>query len=114
MPLMPEPSTATGCPWRVRAVTVRDFNCGLRWTLDASTNDLTTTITADTSHDGDVVDLQRDDYVGTTGDVELDREVRERIADLLALRTVLQSLNAIDRRRWGRVQQPNDRRRWAA
>jgi hypothetical protein len=96
--------------WRVRAVTVRGHNYGLRWTLEAATNDLTTTVTADTSHEGAVFDLQCDGYVGTTGDAELDYEVRQHIADVLALRTVLQSLNSIDRRRWGRVQQPKDRR----
>jgi hypothetical protein len=71
-------------------------------------------VTADTSAEGHVIDLQCDGYAGTTGNVELDCEVREHIADVLALRTVLQSLDAIDRRRWGRVQQPQDRRRWAA
>jgi hypothetical protein len=89
---------------------VRDFNHGLRWTVEASTNDQTTMVTADTSHEGAVFDLQADRYVGTTGDAELDYEVRQHIGDVLALRTVLQSLNAIDRRRWGRVQQPRDRR----
>jgi len=99
--------------WRVRATTVRRHDLSLRWTLEASTDDLATIVTADTTHNGRLLDLQSDGYAGTTGDEALDHKVAEHISDVLALRVVLQSLDAIDRERWGRVQQPADRR-WAA
>jgi hypothetical protein len=102
--------------WRVRAVAVKaqEPPGWLRWTLRASTEDLETMVTADTTPDGRVYDSQSDEYVHTSGDEELDYEVQQHILDTLALRTVSQSLDAIDRERWGRVQQPSDRNRWAA
>ncbi len=100
--------------WRVRATSVRVHAIGLRWRLEAFTDDLSTTVTADTSYDGRVVDLQSDEYSGTSGDEALDFEVCQHIADTLALRNVLQQLDAIDKGRWGRIQQPADRSRWAA
>jgi hypothetical protein len=116
--MQPTPGSSDARPigesWRVRAVNVRECNRGLRWALEAERDGVTAAVTADTSGEGVLSDLQRDGYAGTTGDAELDHEVRKHIADVFALRTVLQSLNAIDRRRWGRVQQPRDRRRWAA
>ncbi len=100
--------------WRVRATGVRRHENGLRWTVQAFTDDLDTTVTADTTYAGTVVELQSDGYAGTTGDDALYFEVTQHIADVLSLRTVLQSLDAIDRERFGRVQQPTDRTRWAA
>lgn len=100
--------------WHVRATAVRRHELGLRWTLEAFTDDLTTSVTADTTYDGSLYDLQSDGYTGTCGDEALDWEVGQHIRDTLALRTVLQSLDAIDKGRWGRIQQPADRSRWAA
>jgi hypothetical protein len=95
--------------WRVRATEVRSHELGLRWTLEASTDDLTTTVTADTSAHGALLDLQSDGYSGTTGDPVLDDQVREHIADVLALRTVLLALDQI-----GQARGRSDRLRWAA
>jgi hypothetical protein len=89
-------STNSADAWRVRAVGVRQFNHGLRWEVQARRNDEVTIITADTTRDGAVTDLQSDDYVGTTGDPALDREVCEHIADTLAMRSVLASLPRIE------------------
>jgi hypothetical protein len=99
--------------WRVRATKVNARELGLRWTLQAWTDDLEVTVLADTTRDGSVFDLQSDEYVNTTGDEALDYEVQLHIRDTLALRTVLQSLDAIDGARFGRIQRPADRSRWA-
>ncbi|HSZ70218.1 MAG TPA: hypothetical protein VK756_07640 [Solirubrobacteraceae bacterium] len=99
--------------WRIRTRAVRDHGHGLRWTLYAACDDYTTIVVADSTFDGVLLDVQSDDYAGTTGDAALDFEVGEHIADFLALRSALQSLDEIDRRR-GRVQVPADRSRWAA
>jgi hypothetical protein len=83
--------------WRVRAVAVREHNGGaLRWTVDAWRNDEVVTITCDTTQAGGVMDLQSEYYAGTTGDAALDVEVREHIADILALRSVLSSLPRVE------------------
>jgi hypothetical protein len=74
--------------WQVRARAVRQHELGLRWTLEAATEDLTTTVTADTTYDGNIYDLQSDGYLGTSGDDALDFEVGRHIADVLALRNV--------------------------
>lgn len=100
--------------WRVGATAVRAHELGLRWSIEARTDDLETTVTADTGPDGRLRDLQSDGYVGTAGDIELDYAVEQHIRDVLALRAVLQGLNEIDQQRWGRVQKPCDRARWAA
>jgi hypothetical protein len=83
--------------WRVRATNVREFNHGLRWEVQARRNDEVTIITADTTRDGGVTDLQSETHVGTTGDATLDVEVRECIADVLAMRDVLRSFPYIER-----------------
>jgi hypothetical protein len=95
--------------WRVRATAVRAHELGLRWTLEARTDDVEVIVTADTTRAGSVCGLQSDGYIGTTGDEELDYEVEQHIRDVLALSTVLQSLAAIDRGR-----RRSDRLRWAA
>jgi hypothetical protein len=94
--------------WRVRATAVRAHQLGLRWTLEARTDDVEVTVTADTTRGGQVYDLQSDGYVNGTGDEALDWEVAQHIADTLALRAVLSQLDAIGRGRQGRA----DRLRW--
>jgi hypothetical protein len=89
-------STNSADTWRVRATSVREWNHGLRWEVQARRNDEVTIITCDTTRDGGVTDLQSERYVGTTGDATLDVEVRECIADVLALRSVLSSLPRIE------------------
>ena len=96
--------------WRVRATAVRVHELGLRWTLDAFTEDLATTVSADTTRDGRVYDLQSDGYFGTTGDEALDWEVQQHLRDVLALRVVTQQLDAVDVGRWGRVLRAGERR----
>jgi hypothetical protein len=99
--------------WTVRVRDIRRRAGGLRWTLVASTPDLETLVWADSTLAGAVFDLQSDEYVGTTGDLELDDLARETIRATLAARGAAQQLDAIDRQRWGRIQQPADRRRAA-
>jgi hypothetical protein len=89
-------STNSAEPWRVRATSVREFNHGLRWEVQARRNGEVTIITVDTTQAGGVTDLQSEDCVGTTGDATLDVEVREHIADVLALRSVLHSLPRVE------------------
>lgn len=89
--------------WSVRATTVKQHELGLRWTLDAWTSDLATTVTADSTHEGHVYDLASDGYHGTTGDEELDYQVALHIRDTIALRTILQTPDAIDHQRSRRV-----------
>jgi hypothetical protein len=55
-----------------------------------------TVITCDTTRDGAVTDLQSEDYDGTTGDATLDRQVREHVGDIVALRNVLGQLPRIE------------------
>lgn len=99
--------------WRVRVREVRRLWGGLRWTIDASTPDLEAVVYADSTAGGSVYDLQSDEYSGTTGDEALDDVVRQCVRDALATRNACQLLDGIDRRRWGRIQLPADRR-WAA
>jgi hypothetical protein len=99
--------------WTVRVRDIRRHAGGLRWTLIASTPDLETPIFADTTERGGLFDIQSDEYAGTSGDTELDDLVGECIRTTLAARHAHQLLDGIDRDRWGRVQQPTDRR-WAA
>ena|SRR5438270_11629472 len=97
--------------WTVRATGVEQHELGLRWALDAWTSDLTTTVTADSTHQGHVFDFQSDGYYGTAGDEELDYQVALHIRNLLALRNVMQSLDAIDHQRSRRA---SGRRDWRA
>jgi hypothetical protein len=96
-------------PWRVRPIDVRERDGSLRWQLEGRSDDETAIVFADSTREGHVFDLQADRFVGTSGSAELDDEIRECIADTLAARRVLQSLDAIDRPR-GR----SDRLRFAA
>jgi hypothetical protein len=94
----------------VHAIGVREFNRGLRWEVEARQDGKVTMITCDTTRDGTVTDLQSETHVGTTGDATLDVEVHQYITDLIAQHTVLQQLEAINGKRWGR----SDRLRFAA
>jgi hypothetical protein len=96
--------------WTVRVRDIRRRVDGLRWTLVASTADLETLVYADTTEAGRVFGLQSDEYIGTSGDPELDYLIGARIRATLATRNSLQQLDAIDKDRWGRVQRPSDRR----
>jgi hypothetical protein len=87
----------SGESWHVRATSVREHNGGaLRWTVDAWRNDEVVTITCDTTPAGGVMDLQSEYYAGTTGDATLDVEVREHIADIIAMRDVLRQLPRVE------------------
>ena len=59
------------------------------------TDELEIAVTADTTRDGRLVDLQTDDHIGTTGNVALDHQVSRHIANLIAARTVLRQLDEI-------------------
>jgi hypothetical protein len=100
--------------WTVRVRDIRRHAGGLRWTLIAATPDLETLLYVDTLESGTVFDMQSDEYSGTSGDAELDDLARECISRSLATRHAAQSLDALERTRWGRVQGPADRARWAA
>lgn len=99
--------------WRVMVRDVRRRDGLLRWTLIACTADVETLVVVDTTERGTVVDLQSDEYCSTTGDLELDDLCCECVRREVVSRHVSQSLDELDRRRWGRVQMPHDRR-WAA
>jgi hypothetical protein len=92
---------------------VRQRAGGLRWTLVASTDDLETLVYVDTTERGTVLDIQSDSSAGTSGDEELDWLVGEAIRKAIAARYTHQQLDGLDRQRWGRIQQPADRR-WSA
>lgn len=100
--------------WRVEMQDVRCHDGLLRWTLLASTPDLETLVYVDTTERGGVFDIQSDEYSGTSGDLELDDLSAECIHREIASRHISQSLDGLDRQRWGRIQQPRDRDRWAA
>lgn len=100
--------------WHVEIRDVRRCNGTLRWTLLASTPDLETLVHADTTERGTLLDLQSDEYVGTSGDEELDHLVAQTIHWAIAARHSLQQFDELDRQRWGRIQQPRDHGRWAA
>lgn len=100
--------------WTVSVRDIRRRDRGLRWTLLASTPDLETLVHVDTTERGTVVDMQSDGYYGTSGDEALDWLCSERIRSTLATRNACQLLDGLDRQRWGRIQQPADRARWAA
>jgi hypothetical protein len=78
--------------------------------LDAETDDLATIVVADSTMGGTIYALQSDGYVGTSGDEELDWLVTREIANAVAMRNVSQSLDLVERSRWGRVLTPGERR----
>jgi hypothetical protein len=96
--------------WAVRVRDVRRRAGGLRWTLLASTPDLETLVYVDTTDRGGVLAMQSDEYLHGTGDDELDYLAGVCVRQALATRNSCQLLDGIDRRRWGRIQQPADRR----
>jgi hypothetical protein len=100
--------------WRARVRDVRRRDGGLRWTLLAFTPDLETLVHVDSTERGTVLDIQSDEYCGTSGDEELDWLAGETIRKAIGTRHTSQQLDGIDRQRWGRIQQPVDRARWAA
>jgi hypothetical protein len=82
-------STNSAEPWRVRAVSVREFNFGLRWSLEARRRDgETIVVTADSSTKGTSIDVQSEHPISP----ELDSQVRETVGDVLAMRDVLRQL----------------------
>jgi hypothetical protein len=96
--------------WRVRAIGVQEFNHSLRWEVEAWNDQVTTIITADSTRGGNLIDIQSENYVGTTGDSTLDVEARTVIADTVAQHTVMRQLDAISGKRLGR----SDRLRFVA
>jgi hypothetical protein len=99
--------------WHVRPIGVREHDGSLRWTLAADTDELTVTVTADTSESGTLFDLQSGDYAGTTGDPRLDHEVERAIRGVIASRAVARELDTIRRGRWGAAHRVPPRR-WPA
>jgi hypothetical protein len=91
-----------------RVIDVRRFNRGLRWTLDADGQ----RVYVDTLATGGVFDTQGAD--GFAVERELDERCRSAVRALLAARHSLQRLDDIDVARWGRIQRPADRARFAA
>jgi hypothetical protein len=88
--------------WILRVTDVRPYELGYRWQLEASTDDLTTVVWADTTRSGHLVGLQSDEYVHTSGDIELDGLIERCVLDAIASRNARSSLDAIDVRRPGR------------
>jgi hypothetical protein len=84
--------------WHVRATNVGEYNGALRWTLEAWSGDQVVAVTADSSTGGRSIDVQSESYIDAT----LDAAVRWHVADTIAQREVLQQLDAIHGRRYGR------------
>jgi hypothetical protein len=95
-------STKAAPAWRVRPTEVREWNHGLRWSLEAQRDHVTTIVVADSTRDGSLIDLQSGNYAGTSGDAELDVEVCWLIAATVSQHTVSQQLDAIHGKRYGR------------
>ncbi|HEY4810905.1 MAG TPA: hypothetical protein VIH71_07605 [Solirubrobacteraceae bacterium] len=92
----------------LKATSVRRYDTGLRWHLKTAGN-TPLEITADTTFDGALLDLQVDRYTETAGD-RLGHEVQECLLDALATRKISASLDEIDRSRFGRVLSSGERR----
>lgn len=79
--------------WRVEVRDVRRHDGLLRWTLIANTPDVETLVYVDSTTRGGIVDLQSDEYCGTSGDLELDDLCVERIRREIASRHIAQRLD---------------------
>jgi hypothetical protein len=84
--------------WHVRATNVREYNGSLRWSLEAWQGNEVVAVTADSSTGGRSIDVQSETYMDST----LDAAVRWHVADTIAQHEVLQQLDAIHGKRYGR------------
>ena len=65
--------------WRVRVRDVRRHSGALRWSVAAWTSDLSTMVFLDTTESGLLLDIQSDEYTGTSGNQELDELACEAV-----------------------------------
>jgi hypothetical protein len=91
-------SRRAGPAWRVEATGVRERDTGLRWTLQAVTDDAALIVHADSSRAGTVYHVQHGSHDSPV-DLELEAAVRQCVHDVCALHTVLSELDQIDGRR---------------
>jgi hypothetical protein len=89
--------------WRVQARSVGSRNgYNLSWTLDAAFGPERYLVTAESSHDGQVADIQCGARCGTTGNPDLDAIVIEKIEAAVRMHDVMRDLDA--------TRQPSHRR----
>jgi hypothetical protein len=97
----------------LRTREVRRRPDAIRWVIEVTGEDGHQVIAADATAGGRVFALQ-----STTGyerpGAELQELIGRHVARTVEQRHVAQLLDEVDLRRWGRVQRPSDRRRWAA